>query len=147
MNKFSLFDITKDEKDEKEEQQQNLIKQYINPLNSKNIKIEEKDIMNLLGSYDVKYKINDMNIYNLAFIHKSYLIKEKDDEIEDDNLSKDDNSDAIELQKYSNEVSAYQAQVNTAVQEYTNNLQADTQEYQQKLSKYSNSHEQININK
>ena len=50
----------------------NNIELYYYKYNSKNIKISADFINNLLQKYDINMKINDINKYQEAFIHKSY---------------------------------------------------------------------------
>lgn len=85
MNKFSLFDEVIEEK-----------QQYTNPLNIKNVCLNKKIIQNILRKYNVKYEIQDLKLYQKAFIHKSYTIKanEENDITEEDEMP---------LQKESNE--------------------------------------------
>ena len=58
------------------------VKVIVNPYNFNNKLITEDDVKKILLAYDINYDINDLSIYQKAFVHKSYskrihLISEK----------------------------------------------------------------------
>lgn len=42
------------------------------PYNSRNRKIQVDEILNLMKSLDIEYQVNDLSLFQTAFIHKSY---------------------------------------------------------------------------
>ncbi len=49
----------------------------INPYNNNNKLISQSDILTILSKYDLNININNLSIYQLSFIHKSYCFKNK----------------------------------------------------------------------
>lgn len=70
------------------------------PYNNKNILISPEDVRALLASYDITTKINDINIYRKAFVHKSYCTR-KNENFLTGNVNCP--SDCLPLQEESNE--------------------------------------------
>ena len=70
----------------------------LNPWNIKNKLITKDIIESILKEYDINEKINNIEIYQRAFIHKSYIINNKNDREYEPKPEK-----CLDLQKYSNE--------------------------------------------
>uniref|UniRef100_A0A6C0ETD2 RNase III domain-containing protein n=1 Tax=viral metagenome TaxID=1070528 RepID=A0A6C0ETD2_9ZZZZ len=49
-----------------------------NPYNEKNVEIKIDNIRNLLLTFNVFYSINNMEIYNRAFVHRSYIFPQNE---------------------------------------------------------------------
>lgn len=65
-------------------------------LNSKNIKLDEKFILNIFKKFNMKgIKVNDLSLYQRAFIHRSYL--------KSDDTNTNPNSNSFPLQNECNE--------------------------------------------
>ena len=70
----------------------------LDPWNLNNKLITEEEIENILKKFGIEHKINDIKIYQRAFVHKSYIVNKKNTkeyEIRPD--------DCLDLQKLSNE--------------------------------------------
>ena len=74
----------------------------VNPYNFNNRLIKEEDVTKILQTYDINYKINDLSIYQKAFVHKSYSKKNPLD-IGEDVVIADKPEGALELFNYDNE--------------------------------------------
>lgn len=70
------------------------------PYNSDNILIQESDVYDFFKKYNINIKINDINIYRKAFVHKSYITR-KNENFKDGNVNCP--KDVIPLQEESNE--------------------------------------------
>ena len=79
------------------------VKVIVNPYNFNNKLITEDDVKKILLSYDINHDINDLSIYQKAFIHKSYSKKNPLDIGEDVTIA-DKPEGALELFDYDNEV-------------------------------------------
>ena len=62
---------------QKEKVRENDIKKKWNTLNPNNILITKKEIQNMLSKGDITIEINDLSIWQCAFTHKSYIVKEE----------------------------------------------------------------------
>lgn len=82
---------------------ENSDEKYINlPYNKKNILTTAEDIEKLLSNFGIRAKVFDLNVFNTALTHKSYI--EKNFEFTNDMLNEcDDYPDSIPLQKKSYE--------------------------------------------
>ena len=74
------------------------MEELYNPYNEKNIEITEENIKLLLEKFNIFYKINNIDIFKRAFIHRSYV----SENLSDYKLVKLPYR-CIELKKYSNE--------------------------------------------
>ena len=79
------------------------VKVIVNPYNFNNKLITEDDVKKILLAYDINHDINDLSIYQKAFIHKSYSKKNPLDIGEDVTIA-DKPEGALELFDYDNEV-------------------------------------------
>ena len=78
------------------------VKVVVNPYNFNNKMIQESDIKNILSKYDIDDKIVSLEIYQKAFIHKSYSRKDPK-ELGDNVVIADKPEGALELVDYNNE--------------------------------------------
>ena len=74
----------------------------INPYNFNNKLITQKEVTNLLTKYDIHLEPNNLDLYQNAFIHKSYT-KKNPDHFENDVEIAEKPEGAIELFDYDNE--------------------------------------------
>jgi ribonuclease-3 len=51
----------------------------VNPYNFNNKLLKKNDVQSLLSKYDINLEINDLSLYQRAFIHKSYCKKNPED--------------------------------------------------------------------
>lgn len=65
------------------EDQSSNVKVIVNPYNFNNKLISEKEVLEILSKYEIEAKINGLDIYQRAFVHKSYS-KKLPEEIGDD---------------------------------------------------------------
>ena len=79
------------------------VKVIVNPYNFNNKLITEDDVKKILLAYDINYDINDLSIYQKAFVHKSYSKKNPLDIGEDVTIAEKPEG-ALELFDYDNEV-------------------------------------------
>ncbi len=70
----------------------------INPWNKNNKLITQKEIQNILSHFDINIPINNLSIYQRAFVHKSYIKNNKSDKILEEKPD-----DCLDLQELSNE--------------------------------------------
>jgi ribonuclease III len=70
------------------------------PYNPSNILLEEEDLYKFLKDYDIDIKINNINTYRRAFVHKSYCTRKNENYI-DGNINCP--KDCLPLQEDSNE--------------------------------------------
>jgi len=74
----------------------------INPYNFNNVLITRKDITSILSKYDIHLEPNNLDIYQNAFVHKSYTKKNPDDYENEVEIAKKPEG-ALELFKKDNE--------------------------------------------
>jgi len=74
------------------------MEELYNPYNEKNIEISEENIKSLLEKFNIFYKINNIELFKRAFIHRSYVL----DNVSDYKLVKLPYK-CIELKQLSNE--------------------------------------------
>lgn len=75
------------------------VKVIVNPYNFNNKLVTENDIKNILSTYEIDSNINGLEVYQRAFIHKSYTKKAPED-IGDDVTIADKPEGALELFNY-----------------------------------------------
>ena len=68
--------------------------------NNKNILLEYNDLKRLLTRFDIEEGINDINVYRMSFVNKSYVTRKNDNIITG---NKNCPSDCLPLQEMSNE--------------------------------------------
>tara|TARA_B100000575_G_C23072276_1_gene617679 strand:- start:396 stop:1310 length:915 start_codon:yes stop_codon:yes gene_type:complete len=78
------------------------VKVVVNPYNFNNKMIQESDIKNILSKYDIDDNIVSLEIYQKAFIHKSYSKKDPK-ELGDNVVIAEKPEGALELFDYNNE--------------------------------------------
>ena len=54
----------------------------LNPFNIKNKLITKEGVNKILKEYDIEEEIHNLEYYQRAFIHKSYIKKENKDDVE-----------------------------------------------------------------
>ena len=91
----------------------------INPYNVNNKLICEEDIYRILKKTGIEYDIRGLDIYQLAFIHKSYC-KKKDNEEQNIEIAERP-EDALELMDESNERLEYFAEFARKTNKRNNN--------------------------
>ena len=74
------------------------MEELYNPYNEKNIEISEENIKSILEKFNIFYKINNIELFKRAFVHRSYVF----DNVSNYKLVKAPYN-CIELKKYSNE--------------------------------------------
>ena len=74
-----------------------------NPYNSANIEITLSEVQSILKTYGVHYKINNIGLYQRAFIHKSYTKRPNQENIEADIKISEKPPDCLPLKTKSNE--------------------------------------------
>ena len=78
------------------------IQVVVNPYNFNNKLITENDVKQILSTYDIEDKIVNLGIYQKAFIHKSYSIKDPKD-LGDNVVIAEKPEGALDLFEYNNE--------------------------------------------
>ena len=71
----------------------------LNPFNLKNKLITKEGVNKILKEYDIEEEIHNLEYYQRAFIHKSYIKKENKDDVE----LEEKPEDCLDLQETSNE--------------------------------------------
>jgi ribonuclease-3 len=71
----------------------------LNPFNLKNKLITKEEVIRILKEYDIEEEIHNLEYYQRAFIHKSYIKKENKDDVE----LEEKPEDCLDLQETSNE--------------------------------------------
>jgi len=71
----------------------------LNPFNLKNKLITKEAVIRILKEYDIEEEIHNLEYYQRAFIHKSYIKKENKDDVE----LEEKPEDCLDLQETSNE--------------------------------------------
>ena len=71
----------------------------LNPFNIKNKLITKEGVNKILKEYDIEEEIHNLEYYQRAFIHKSYIKKENKDDVE----LEEKPEDCLDLQETSNE--------------------------------------------
>ena len=84
----------------KSEQEEEIL---FNPYNPLNVEINLKDIKNILSSYGVNYNIDNIVLYQRAFIHKSYVKRPMLDNISNEIKLSDKPHNCLPLKTKSNE--------------------------------------------
>ena len=74
-----------------------------NPYNSLNVEITKKDVETILKYYGVNYKIDNIVLYQRAFVHKSYTKRPDNENSESDIKIAEKPYDCIPLKTKSNE--------------------------------------------
>ena len=74
----------------------------VNPYNFNNKLIKEEDIQKILSTYDINDKIKNLELYQKAFVHKSYSKKNPLD-LGEDVVIADKPEGALELFDYNSE--------------------------------------------
>jgi len=95
------------------------VKVVVNPYNFNNKLIQESDITNILQKYDIEDAIVNLDIYQKAFIHKSYSRKDPK-ELGDNVVIADKPEGSLELFDYNNETLEFlgDAVISTVVARY-----------------------------
>jgi dsRNA-specific ribonuclease len=95
------------------------VKVVVNPYNFNNKMIQESDITDILKKYDIDDNIVNLDIYQKAFIHKSYSRKDPKDLGENVEIA-DKPEGALELFEYNNETLEFlgDAVISTVVARY-----------------------------
>ena len=84
------------------DEEESAVKVVVNPYNFNNKLITEDDVKKILQAYDINDNINNLDVYQKAFIHKSYRKKNPLDIGEDVEIA-DKPEGALELFDYDNE--------------------------------------------
>lgn len=97
-------------------------KQWHTTLNSNNVLITKKDIQKILKKGGVTVPTKDLSVWQRAFVHKSYIVKNKRNSGSDTESDSDSNGSncAVQLQERSNERLEWlgDAQLQAAVTQY-----------------------------
>ena len=71
----------------------------LNPFNLNNKLITEEEVYEILREYEIEEKITNLELYQRAFVHKSYIKKENKEDVE----LEEKPEDCLDLQEKSNE--------------------------------------------
>lgn len=95
------------------------VKVVVNPYNFNNKMIQESDVTDILKKYDIEDNIVNLDIYQKAFIHKSYSRKDPKD-LGENVVIADKPEGALELFEYNNETLEFlgDAVISTVVARY-----------------------------
>ena len=74
-----------------------------NPYNNLNIEIKESDIKSLLNRYGLPCRINNMELYKRAFVHRSYIKRPEMENMKNNIIILDQPADCLSLKSKSNE--------------------------------------------
>jgi dsRNA-specific ribonuclease len=106
LDELSLDDLSLNEKQILNDQLNlnNKNKKWHTTLNPNNILISKKEIQDILLKGNIKIEINDLSIWQQAFVHKSYISKNDCSEVSSEPIIKRNSSEnIIPLQEKSNE--------------------------------------------
>jgi dsRNA-specific ribonuclease len=74
-----------------------------NPYNNLNVEIKESDIQGILNRYGLPSKINNIELYRRAFIHRSYTKRPEIENMKNNIIILDQPADCLPLKSKSNE--------------------------------------------
>ena len=74
-----------------------------NPYNNLNVEIKESDIQNILNRYGLPNKINNIELYKRAFVHRSYTKRPEIENIKNNITILEQPADCLPLKSKSNE--------------------------------------------
>lgn len=74
-----------------------------NPYNNLNVEIKESDVQNILHRYGLPCKINNIELYKRAFVHRSYTKRPELENMKNNIVILDQPADCLSLKSKSNE--------------------------------------------